>query len=200
MGRRNEHSREQQREMAISAAELLLVREGMAGFSMRKVAQAMGYTVGQLYLLFRNQDALFVVLNERTADSIYAALRDPIDRTGDPRERLRAAARAYIGFAEQHPSRWRLLYEHRLPAEHPVPEVNVLRVERIFKLVAQMVDEAVPGLSPELLGAAATALWSGVHGICVLAVTGKLAWSGVDDYGGLCDLLVDRFIDGLGRE
>ena len=48
MGRRNDHTREQLREMVLSAAELLIVREGMAGFSMRKVARAIGYTVGQL--------------------------------------------------------------------------------------------------------------------------------------------------------
>ena len=51
MGRRNQHSREEQRTMALDAAEALVAAEGLAGFSMRKVAQAMGYTVGNLYLL-----------------------------------------------------------------------------------------------------------------------------------------------------
>lgn len=78
MGRRNEHSREQQRDMAIAAAERLIVCEGTSGFSMRKVAQDIGYTVGQLYLLFRNQDDLFLALNERTADAIHSADRKSV--------------------------------------------------------------------------------------------------------------------------
>ncbi len=197
MGRRNEHSREQQREMAIAAAELLIVRGGIAEFSMRKVAREIGYTVGQLYLLFRNQDDLFVVLNERTAEAIHAFLSDAIAARRSPQAQLRAAAHAYIAFAQRHPNRWQLMFEHQLPDDAKVPRANVLRVQRLFELIEQPLGAALPRLGTRARKEAATALWSGVHGICVLAVTGKLSWSGVQNYDRLCDLLVDRFIDGL---
>src|SRR5919109_1486222 len=98
MGRRNEHTQEQQREIALSAAELLIVKEGIAGFSMRKVASAIGYTVGNLYLLFATQDDLLAAVNERTADAIHAHLQDVCEPLADPRERLRAMGGAYIDF------------------------------------------------------------------------------------------------------
>src|SRR5690349_25103178 len=94
MGRRNEHTQAQQREMALAAAELLIVKEGTAGFSMRKVAQAIGYTVGNLYLLFSNQDDLLAAINERTSDALHTALRDASDALKDPRARLRAMGAA----------------------------------------------------------------------------------------------------------
>lgn len=194
MGRRNEHTREQQREMAISAAELLIVREGMAGFSMRKVAKAIGYTVGQLYLLFENQDALFVVLNERTADAIYAALYDEMDQIEDSADALRAAARAYIAFAQRHPHRWQLLFEHRLPEGAPVPQANLRKVQRLFALIEERLGELLPGAEPGELHLEATALWSGVHGVAMLAQSNKLQWSGVDDFGLLTDRLVQAFV------
>ena len=200
MGRRNEHTQEQQREMALAAAELLVVRKGMAGFSMRKVASAIGYTVGNLYLLFESQDDLLSLINERTADAIYAFLRDSCEPQRGPRARLCAMGTAYIEFAQRHPHRWRLLFEHQLPAKMlPRPSVDV-RLKRLFDLVEENLRELLPGARPERLHAAATALWSSVHGVCSLAVTGKLKWSGLHDYRPLSELVVETFLDGLRGE
>jgi AcrR family transcriptional regulator len=197
MGRRNEHSREQQREMALAAAELILVKEGMAGLTMRKVAQEIGYTVGNLYLLFANQDDLLAALNERTTDAMYSCLRDAVEPLGNPREQLRAMANAYIAYAQRNPHRWRMMFEHDLPdAMEPRPSAD-MRIRRMFELVESCLGKLMPGAKPEHLRSAATALWSGVHGICVLAVTGKLKWSGGTDYAPLCDYLIDTFLAGL---
>ena len=194
MGRRNDHSREQQHEMAVAAAELLIVREGMSGFSMRKVAKEIGYTVGQLYLVFKNQDELFTILNERTADAIYASLRDQVDALDDPAEAIRVAARGYIAFAQRHPHRWQLMFEHRLPEGSVVPEANVRKVQRLFGLIEAYLTELLPGADADDLRMEATALWSGVHGVAVLAQSNKLSWSGLTDYGALTDRLVQGFV------
>lgn len=194
MGRRNDHSREQQREMAIAAAELLIIQEGIVGFSMRKVAKAIGYTVGQLYLLFKNQDDLFLVLNERTAEAVFSSLHDDIQGEDDAAEALRKLARGYIAFALRHPNRWGLLFEHRMPVGQSVPAANVRKVRRIFELVEQQLAELLPGANQEDLRLEATALWSGVHGVAVLAQSRKLVWSGIEDYGLLTDRLVQGFV------
>ena len=197
MGRRNEHTQEQQREMALTAAELLLVKEGIAGFSMRKVAQAIGYTVGNLYLLFANQDDLLAALNERTADAIHAFLQDALESQADPRERLHALAGGYIEFAQRNPNRFRLMFEHQLPpGMQPRPSTDV-RLKRLFDLVEANLRPLIPGAKPDALRAAAAALWSAVHGVCVLAVGGKLKWSGVDDHRDLSGGVVDIFVTGL---
>ncbi len=193
MGRRNEHSREQQRDMAIAAAERLIVCEGTSGFSMRKVAQDIGYTVGQLYLLFRNQDDLFLALNERTADAIHSALREATEPVTDSAEAIRLAARAYIAFAQAHPNRWQLLFAHRLPEGVPVPQANLRRVQRLFALVEERLLDLRPGAPAQDIRLEAAALWSGVHGVAVLVHSGKLSWSGVEDYG----LLTDRLVKGV---
>ena len=199
MGRRNEHSREQQREMALAAAELILVKEGMAGLTMRQVAKAIGYTVGNLYLLFANQDDLLASLNERTTDAMYGCLRDAVEPMSDPREQLRAMATAYIAYAQRNPHRWRMMFEHDLPdSMEPRPTAD-MRIRRMFELVESCLDKVLPGADAEDLRIAATALWSGVHGICVLAVTGKLKWSGGTDYAPFCDYLIDTFLAGLPR-
>ncbi|HUP92958.1 MAG TPA: TetR/AcrR family transcriptional regulator [Solimonas sp.] len=197
MGRRNEHTREQQREMAIAAAELILVRDGFAGLSMRKVADAIGYTVGNLYLLFQNQDDLLATINERTTDAIYGHLRDAAATVSQPLPRLRAVAAAYIDFAQQHSQRFRMMFEHQLPPEmKPRPSTEV-RIQRMFELVESCLAPLMPKGNPQRLRLSAATLWSGVHGVCMLAVTGKLHWSGRQDYRPFCDHLINTFIAGL---
>lgn len=197
MGRRNEHTQEQQREMALTAAELLLVKDGITGVSMRKVAQGIGYTVGNLYLLFANQDDLLAAINERTADAIYAALQDASEPHDDPRERLQAMSAGYVEFAQRHPHRFRLLFEHALPPNMlPRPSTDI-RLKRLFELVEGNLAPLVTQLKPAALRAAAAMLWSAVHGVCMLAISGKLKWSGLDDHRDLSDGVVDLFVNGL---
>lgn len=186
--------------MAIAAAELILVREGMSGLTMRKVADAIGYTVGNLYLLFENQDQLLVALNERTGDAIYVALHFAFDAERDPRQRLRNVAAAYVDFALKHASRWRLMFEHSLPPDAPRPRTVELRILRMFELAEACIAPLVGNVGEKKMRLHATTLWSSVHGICTLAVTGKLKWSGIDSYRPFSDHLVDTFLDGLVRD
>ena len=151
MGRRNQHSREQQRDMAIAAAELILVREGFGGLSMRKVADAIGYTVGQLYLIFQNQDDLLATINERTTDAIYGHLRDRSEAIDEPLARLRALAAAYIEFAQRHPHRFRMLFEHQLPPAMEPRVSGELRIKRMFELVESNLAPLLPGAPPARL-------------------------------------------------
>ena len=64
MGRRNQHTREELRSIALQAAEELVVAHGLAGLSARKVVARIGYTVGSLYMVFRSLDDLIVQTNE----------------------------------------------------------------------------------------------------------------------------------------
>jgi AcrR family transcriptional regulator len=200
MGRRNQHTREEQRKMALDAAEALVAAEGLAGFSMRKVAQAMGYTVGNLYLLFSNQDDLLAEVSLRTADAMHVYMESAAAKGRTPQDRLQALAYSYIVFAQKHSFRWRLMFEHRLPPEqwgHPGLDA---KQQAMFEFVEGHLEPLLPEASPKELRAAATALWSSVHGLCVLASTGKLNWSGLKDVRPLSDLIVRVFVAGLKAE
>lgn len=74
MARRSDHSREEIRAMALAAAQQIVTEQGFAALNARKIASAIGYTVGTLYLVFKNLDDLFLQLNARTLDDLHAAL------------------------------------------------------------------------------------------------------------------------------
>src|SRR5687768_17867187 len=84
MGRRNEHSREELKALALRAAGDIVGESGAAALSMREVARRIGYTVGALYLVFTNLDDLIVHLNEQTIMELREALERIRGRTNQP--------------------------------------------------------------------------------------------------------------------
>jgi AcrR family transcriptional regulator len=199
MGRRNEHSREELKALALRAAGDIVDADGVTALSMREVARRIGYTVGALYLVFENLDDLIVHVNERTVSELRGALERIRGRPGQPAQHLRLLVAAYLGFALLHTARWRLVFEHRLPAGQKAPPTYAGHTAAIFMLVRDRLREA--GVIPdskrggdEAGDELATALWSGAHGICTLAVTGKLQVATQASVQRLLDVLLDRFL------
>ncbi|MDX1655414.1 MAG: TetR/AcrR family transcriptional regulator [Candidatus Competibacteraceae bacterium] len=197
MGRRNEHSREELREMALEAAGALVAEQGFRGLSARKVAAAIGYTVGSLYLIFRNLDDLILQLNARTLDQLYEALLTTRQDCSAPRDCLLALGQRYIEFARQHHHRWKLIFEHQLPPDQDLPPWYLERVSRTFELVQSQLQALAGPRSPRELTLAAHALWSGVHGICVLSLDEKLDLAGHLSPEEVADSLVAHYLEGF---
>src|SRR5688572_20568836 len=194
MGRRNEHSREELADLALRAAAELIDEGGAAALSMREVARRIGYTVGALYLVFENLDDLIVHLNERTVVELRGALEKIRGRTGEPGQTVKLLVAAYLGFALLHTARWRLVFEHRLPEGQKAPPTYKGHTAAIFALVARHLRDAGVALDDDAARELATALWSGAHGICMLAVTGKLQVVTQASVQKLLDVLLDRFL------
>ena len=200
MGRRNDHTREELREMVLDATERIIVEHGMAGLSARKVASAVGYTVGSIYLVFRNLDDLLLQVNGRTLEQLYTYLQQARLNETMPRERLHALGRAYIDYALANGHRWRLVFEHRIAEEAVTPDY-INRVSRMFALVEQELAELLPQQTPRARTLAAHALWSGVHGVAILGVDQKLqADHGVQNVFSTAEVaesLISGYLNGL---
>ena len=199
MARRNDHSRDELRDMAIAATEALLDREGSAGLSTRKIAAAIGYTVGSLYLVFDNLDDLLVQVNART----LAQLGDWLDRAtqaySDPAAGVRALGQAYLRFAARHRSRWELIFDRRRAPDAMLPEAYLTEVAGLFGRVERLLASHAPERSPQEAALAARALWSGVHGVCTLALEGRLDLAGIAEAEQLTDSLIENYLAGWVR-
>jgi AcrR family transcriptional regulator len=195
MGRRNEHTRGELREIALQAAEQLVAAHGLAGLSTRKVAARIGYTVGSLYLVFRNLDDLIVQMNERTLDALQERLRSTVVGR-PPAAALRALAQAYISFALAESHRWLALYQHRMPEGQSAPASFVAKVEQMFELAQRELTLLGPRRPPADSALAARALWSGVHGICILGLDQKLQAVGGRSIQEVTDSLLDHYLAG----
>ncbi|KAB2929223.1 MAG: TetR/AcrR family transcriptional regulator [Candidatus Contendobacter sp.] len=198
MGRRNEHTREELREIALQAAEHLVAEHGLAGLSTRKVVGRIGYTVGSLYMVFRNLDDLIAQMNERTLETLQTHLRAAI-ADQPPAAAIRALAQAYIAFALTETHRWLAIYQHRMPEGQSLPESFTAKVAGMFELVQQQLTLLCPQRSPEDIALAARALWSGVHGIGILGFDQKLEMVGGRPIQEVTSSLLDHYLAGFTR-
>ncbi len=199
MARRSDHSREEIHAMALAAAEGLVAEQGLSGLSARKLAAAIGYTQGTLYLVFRNLDDLILQFNGRTLDRMHRTLAEQAAGCGSPEQCVLALGQAYIRFAETNPRLWGALYEHQTRPGEAVPDWYRAKVDRMFQLVVTALGPLAPDLGSEELDLAAHALWSGVHGICILAQTGTLESQGELTATALSESLIRNYLRGLRR-
>ena len=197
MARRNDHSREEIQQMAITAAIAILNAEGQAGLSTRKVAHAIGYPAGTLYLVFKNLDELIMHINAATLDELHMLLSAEVNRTKNPTQTIKKMALVYLQFARDHYARWSLLFTHRLPEGEIIPEWLENKVRNLFVLVGIPLKQLLPTLSDEDCMCAVRVLWSGVHGACDLGLNDKLSLGGEIRTEVLIDSLVENCLQGM---
>ena len=197
MARRSDHSREELREMALSAAEKIVVEQGYGGLSARKVAAAIGYTVGTLYLVFENIDDLVLNINARTLDRLHAQMIQSPAKPGEAREYLLQLGHVYIRYANEDPHRWAMVFEHRFSEDQSVPAWYQEKIVRMFAVVEEGLKPLATQRPQKEITQAARAIWGGVHGICILALTDTLGIAGVDSVQELTRSLISNYLKGF---
>lgn len=194
MARRSEHSLEEIKEMVLKAAESIIVEEGFSALTMRKIAMDIGYTVGSIYMVFDNMSDLILHINARTLDDIAMEMEQASDCESGPC--IEELAMIYLRYASLNFNRWSLIFEHQLPKGAVVPAWYQDKIELVFiRFEAQFVTLA-PECPVDENRQVARALWGGVHGIAMLALSGKLQIVGVDDVEASVAMLVRNFIRG----
>ncbi len=197
MARRSDHTREEIHQMALDATEAIASKEGISGLSARKVATKIGYTVGTLYLVFKNFDDLIVQVNERTLTQLYQEMATVSAKNNNPEDCILALCHAYIEFASHNTARWSMIYEHVLEDGFVLPEAFQLQVQQMFGLVEDALRPLGKNKTDKEIAQAARALWSGIHGIVILALMRKLDIAGIDSVQELADALTTNFLNGF---
>ena len=192
MARRSEHTQEQIREMVLNAAENIVIEEGFHALTVRKIAMDIGYTVGSIYMVFANMDDLIMHIKARTLDELAQQLWQA--KADSVEQHIQALADAYLAFAHQHFNRWRMIFDAQQDA--PIPEWYQQKIREVFLIVEVVFRQLHPDQSEEQARLAATALWSGVHGVCVLSLNGSLGRVGTENAQVTVNMLVKSFIQG----
>jgi len=109
--------RDQLRRSILDAARETFAEDGYGGVSMRKLAERVGCSHGNLYLHFKDKEALFDCLVEESFEEFDAAMRAPSQaaRRGDPVELVRKMGRAYVAFGLANQSAYEFAFLLRRP-------------------------------------------------------------------------------------
>jgi AcrR family transcriptional regulator len=153
----------------LTAAEAAIASGGLGSLRARTVAQTVECSVGAIYGVFADLDALVLAVNGRTLDAIAAALAS-IPARGGPAERLVWLAEAYLGYAAANRPRWRALFQHRMPEGRPVTPGYAARQLAAFSFIEAPLAELRPDLSPARRTVLARTLFSAVHGMVDLGL------------------------------
>ena len=197
MARRSDHSREELRQMAMDAAQFIIDAQGLQALSARKVADRIGYAVGTLYRVFEHLDDLIIQVNTRTLVELNATLDRAAADGQDAERRVEALTHAYIDFAIRHTPRWSALYEHGIEADIRLPDDYRQQITAMYGRLEALLKTLAPQRSPADLARAARALWGGVQGLCVLALSDKLDIDRIESLPEVADSLVGDYVTGL---
>ncbi len=193
MARRSDHTREEQTIMAVEAGKNIIAAEGFNKFSARKVARAIGYTIGTIYNIFESHDHLILSINAATLDEMSLELNSKINSSDNSIQIIKDLGDAYIDFADSNYNRWSALYEHTLPKKTVYPDWYQEKIDGILGAVEKVL---LPSFGEDKKKAAETAqiLWAGVHGICQLALTNRLKKLSKKEIHNLAHTFIDNFL------
>ncbi len=159
---------------------------------MRQLAERVGCSHGNLYLHFKDKEALFDCLVEESFQQLAEGLRKIPEtaRRGDPVEFLRKAGRAYVEFGVANASVYEFAFILRRPGRKDRPGITY---ERLRSTVQRCIDEKRFSLLD--VDAASQSLWAAAHGITSLLITRPtFPWADRDK---LIGQVIDAAVDGL---
>lgn len=111
--RRRENKKAETREAILDAATTLFLDQGYSGFSLRQVAEQIGYSPGTIYLYFENKDDLLFNIADEGFKRFGSMLNEAVNSTQDPRLQIERMGAAYVRFALENPVNYRLMFLER---------------------------------------------------------------------------------------
>ena len=135
--------KQQTRAELLAAAQRVFLRDGFHGASMSEIAEDAGYTFGAVYSNFQNKDDLFLAVVDAEEQRRVPLHVDFLLDAPSLEEGLRASAREYAQYAQEHPD-WTAVYVEFWTHASRRPELRrevAERHERLIETVTGLVEE-----------------------------------------------------------
>lgn len=166
---------------ALTSAALSLVAEkGPKGFTLTEAARRAGVSAAAPYRHFADKAELLAAVAEQGFRELHADLSAAADRTSDPKGRVNELGRVYVRWAVTHPDHYQVMFGAESPkAGHPsLAKAAQQAFNDLLDAITKCQEAGIVqgGDAREI----AAPLWSLVHGIASLAISGQLLAVGID--------------------
>ena len=182
------------REALIDAAEAQIATGGLATLKARPLAQAAGCSLGAIYNIFDDLDALVMAVNGRTfrrlGAQVSAAVRTAADQS--PAAQLVCMSHGYLHFASDHTHLWRALFDLEMSVEGPVPAWYLEELGAVFGLIAAPLARLFPDMARAELDLMVRGMFSSVHGIVLLGLEQRISAVPLDQVERMLTQIVTR--------
>jgi AcrR family transcriptional regulator len=183
MPRKNYHHGDLKKAL-VTAGISILVKEGVAGLTLRKVARKAGVSHAAPYAHFSDKQALIAAISTEGFKRLYDAMDKAITPfEDDPLKQLVVGAWAYVQFGISDPDHFKVTFSGVLEKEKDYPafvEISQKTFGRVVSIVEACQRAKVLRVGPpDLL---AVSIWSQLHGLVSLLIEGQVSHTVLDQH------------------
>src|SRR6202000_732688 len=139
---RKQRQKEEVRASILDTAWQMVVTEGWHSFSIRKVDDAIEYSVPVIYSHFENKDAILLEFNRKGFQLLAEALEQAKIGQPDPANQLRFMGRAYWKFAFENKEYYQLMFGLGIPTCEAA--VRIPALEKFSEVITSNIIAMVP--------------------------------------------------------
>lgn len=182
----------------VAEAVRTIEKHGADALTLRAVGASLGVSRTALYRHYADKNALLEAVSKEGFRLFRAALADAWNDAGRGGPGFAAMGEAYVRFALDHPSHYRVMFSGQPAKGHRDPEHEAEGAAAFQVLVDSLLELQRAGTVPggEDVTQLARYIWSVVHGVAMLALDGRLESRA--DAEGLARYAVARLRDSLG--
>jgi len=167
--------------------------------SLRAIARAVGVSQTAPYRHFSDKEALLAAMATRGYGQLLAELRAALASAGDSSAaQLHALARAYVSYAAQHESLFKLMFGPLVQPGENLPELRDVS-RQTLTLVQGILQRGMDSgeFRRQDVVYLANAAWAGIHGVATLRIDAPSLFKKYVDLERQIRVLVDTFIAGI---
>lgn len=162
---RKERQRKEVRDSILSSAWQLVNEEGWQNLSIRRIADAIEYSVPVVYDHFENKEAILSEFNRRGFQLLGDKLKEAKDKHTKSNQQLEAIAFAYWDFAFENKEYYQLMYGVGMPTCESLTKVPELMafIGTIHSTIEDLIRENNADTANTWLKV--HSFWSTIHGL-----------------------------------
>lgn len=173
---RKAREKEEIKTLILRESMRLFVEKGVNHTTIRNIADAIDYSVGTVYIYFKDKNAILHALHSQCFSELGGQFR-VLYNVKDPMERLKAMGKVYIQFAKENPDKYDLMFSLKEPMEF----LNDIQAKEwdegaaTFDVLRTTVDECFKNgyFVGHDLEPLAYMIWSCMHGMCSLEIRAR---------------------------
>lgn len=210
MARPKECDRENIRALVLEKAKELFLNVGYSKITIRKIAEAIGYTPGTIYLYFKNKEEILYELHNEGFQLLYhykLKTFEPKDATAF--SRLREGGKIYITFAFEHPDYYELMFNMPEPRNYLAQlqntagecDMSVDYAMRSYEFLKQNIQACIkegylPNADQDVM---TVVFWSFVHGLASLIIRKRIPYPQAASQA-FADMAIDFFMAAINQQ
>lgn len=170
---RKARDKEALKELILKGAQKLFLEKGIEQTTIRNIADAIDYSVGTVYVYFKDKKAILYELHCKGFQHM-SSLFNELSIIENPMDRLKETGLVYIKFALENSEMYDLMFNLKAPMECLEDANNDFWSEgnATFQSVTKTVEECIQEghFKGHNLEPLSFMIWSMVHGMCCLEI------------------------------